>query len=95
MPGHGADCARNRPIVHASAAGWGETGAKREALPDVRGVVEPVLIEVLGLAAKAGRWGIVEEIVAELRKRWESRGVAEGGALTDAVAAQKGGRSRR
>jgi hypothetical protein len=55
-----------------------------------------VLIEVLALAAKAGRWGIVEEIVTELRHRRESRSTAEGVHSTgDALDARQGWRTRR
>lgn len=48
---------------------------------DLHGVVETALAEALMLAARAGRWGIVEQIAGELsarRKRQQGESVTQG-----------------
>lgn len=59
----------------SSGTGEGRSDAAADAVLglDVAGVVEPALAEALKLAARAGRWEIVEQIAHELAERRRGR----------------------
>ncbi len=62
---------------------------------NLAGVVEPALAEALKLAARAGRWDIVEQLAQELEARRKGRCAGQVAAAAHALALGGKGRAVR